>query len=972
MSVAGAKRRREEPPPPMPLPPLDDRAGPTVQTRNRRRLDAEQKQHQHEPSAADDGSPRKKRLRPSPRDEPASVNGSPRATRHSARIQSRHDDPDHDHSPPPMAVSPVPIPALISVDRDTDSEPASGHDDPQLPPKNGTNHTENGVKPSASPPHESAPASSSASGPSPAVSVKVSPTPSVRGGNPRGNTRGRGRGCGRGRGSRAFTSRSGRGGRQQPTGCAYSSPSPDPSTAMQVQTAPAAPVSPPAGLRRLRERQRELEKAFRRLAGAQRSALAVLAERSEAALVTDKFAHLGPDHAIVIAGLQDKLAARKGAVESEFYQRAQEAKFLHQADCERVWKRFQAHLDNAREEHILAAQGAYMAFVDKQRAKEYDDPKTRLPLHLPPVQTSAQSSSDPEPDSVRQVRGYNSWVVRDPDAAALVTLAQFGWDDFVQRLWDDFFPVGEMQPSKGETTNDVPDVHDATARQATATPAEADVMDEAYDAAEQPAGIVEKEVEGNNHQEQTFDPLATLLEACRKADAGAITSDDKLNSPVNTDTGASEPSFAPTTADASLAALADVAVSSKPSPMPVPAVATAKPSTPLAVTMVSTTPASPVTAATKTPATAPASVAASNLPPPSRSEHPRSPHPSTFSSSHTTIHKVSGQQPLPSIRSIAGVGGVLAGVKQPRGPPPLKPPPISGYPVPYHRQTQPQDFSRASPTHPPFSQPPPPLQPFVPLQAPQAQPNPLYPPPQHYAPPPHPSAPRHSPSRPPSHAHHGSSGSIGTAGPVSAHHRQLLPAYPYPPTIPSLAEVRAGIPAHPPPPDHPPPRPHYPPPPHSQPQMPAMHMPPMQMHGPPIVQRAPQQGSTAAAGPAGVYGGGMYPGMNMVVHPGIIHGLGPGSSTDPPPGVREPYMSRMAPVQKYGHGPAPPPPPPYGPQPPPSPYRAPPPASPYRPSGQPLASRPWYEQEHGQGWGPGPEQQRPGPGLTPGYFPYWY
>ncbi|KAK2745725.1 hypothetical protein FQN55_006045 [Onygenales sp. PD_40] len=215
-----------------------------------------------------------------------------------------------------------------------------------------------------------------------------------------GWTRGRGRG-GRGRGS----GRGGRGSRLQPIERDMS-------------------LSPSPVVKQLRERQKELEKVFRRVAAAQRTALAVIATRSENKLIKDSKAHMSvPEYEQVMAELQDRLQQRLDIIEHEKKWKMKAADILFETNNDRVNTNFHDKTRHIRKEHLLAAQGGYMACVEQRRRAEDDD-------HTEADESGSETDT---PKSRRFVRGFNSSFVRDPEGAALYARAASGWDDFIQR-----------------------------------------------------------------------------------------------------------------------------------------------------------------------------------------------------------------------------------------------------------------------------------------------------------------------------------------------------------------------------------------------------------------------------------------------------------------------------------------------------------------------------------------------------------
>ncbi|PGH02002.1 hypothetical protein GX51_04934 [Blastomyces parvus] len=247
--------------------------------------------------------------------------------------------------------------------------------------------------------------------PSEAGELSASTLPSVSGrgrgrGGFRGRARGRGWTRGRGRGGRGRgAGRGGRGGRLQPIDRERS-------------------VSPSPVIKQLRERQKELDRVFRRVAAAQRTALTVIANRSEAKLVKDANAHTTvPEYHQVMKALKARLQKRLEVIENEYHWRTKTADALLEANKERVNSNFHDKSRHIREEHLLAAQGSYMAFVEQRRQAEDDD-------HTETDESGSEADIAPRR---RAVRGFNSSFVRDPKGAALYERAAYGWEDFIQR-----------------------------------------------------------------------------------------------------------------------------------------------------------------------------------------------------------------------------------------------------------------------------------------------------------------------------------------------------------------------------------------------------------------------------------------------------------------------------------------------------------------------------------------------------------
>lgn len=151
-----------------------------------------------------------------------------------------------------------------------------------------------------------------------------------------GRVRGRGRG-GRSRGAARFAAnKRGRGGTRSGRGRAGRQL--DRSSDVEPDRSP----SPSAATQRLRDRQRELDKAFKKVAAAQRLALAVLATQSERRIARDKNAHKDvPEFEEVNQQLQERLRQKKDVLRREFELKVEQENRLFQAYREVVEERFQ-------------------------------------------------------------------------------------------------------------------------------------------------------------------------------------------------------------------------------------------------------------------------------------------------------------------------------------------------------------------------------------------------------------------------------------------------------------------------------------------------------------------------------------------------------------------------------------------------------------------------------------------------------
>ncbi|KAI9374515.1 hypothetical protein BJX61DRAFT_296190 [Aspergillus egyptiacus] len=277
--------------------------------------------------------------------------------------------------------------------------------------------------------------------------TEVSIAKATRGGRNRGRGRGarnrtsaRFGGSRRGRGG-TRAARSGRSGRQN-----------DRSSDIEFERSP----SPTAATQRLRDRQRELDKAFRRVAAAQRLALAVLATQSEKRLARDKNAHKNvPEYEEINLLLKAQLKERQETIRHEYDLKVAQENRLFQANKKAIEDRYLVSASYIQEEHLLASHGEYMTFIEGRRAAE-DDEHTET------------DGSEPENDRGRRApvsrevyRGFTSSFVRDPTGAAAYERAAFGWDDFVQRakLGDDIDPqmkeMGDPGPLAGCSADEI-------------------------------------------------------------------------------------------------------------------------------------------------------------------------------------------------------------------------------------------------------------------------------------------------------------------------------------------------------------------------------------------------------------------------------------------------------------------------------------------------------------------------------------
>ncbi|RDW61885.1 uncharacterized protein DSM5745_10557 [Aspergillus mulundensis] len=247
-----------------------------------------------------------------------------------------------------------------------------------------------------------------------------------------GRNRGRGRGARNRTSARFGVNKRGRGGtrvaRSTRTGRQD-----DRSSDIEFERSP----SPSAATQKLRDRQRELDKAFRRVAAAQRLALAVLATQSEKRIARDKNAHKAvPEFEEISLVLKTHLREKQDTLKREYDLKVAQENRIYKANKEAIEERCRASSRYIQEEHLLASHGEYMTFIEGRRAAEDDE-------HTETDGSETENERGRRAPVMREVyRGFNSSLVRDPAGAASYERAAFGWDDFVQRakLGDDINP----------------------------------------------------------------------------------------------------------------------------------------------------------------------------------------------------------------------------------------------------------------------------------------------------------------------------------------------------------------------------------------------------------------------------------------------------------------------------------------------------------------------------------------------------
>ncbi|KAL4926083.1 uncharacterized protein BDV17DRAFT_162230 [Aspergillus undulatus] len=267
-----------------------------------------------------------------------------------------------------------------------------------------------------------------------------------------GRTRGRGRGAARNRTSARFgVTRRGRGGTRAARSTRAGRQN-DRSSDIEFERSP----SPSAATQKLRDRQRELDKAFRKVAAAQRLALAVLATQSEKRIARDKNAHKAvPEYDHITSVLKAQLRERQDTLRREYDLKVTQENRIFQANKEAIEERCMASARYIQEEHLLASHGEYMTFIEGRRAAEDDE-------HTETDGSETENERGRRAPVMREVyRGFTSSFVRDPAGANSYERAAFGWDDFVQRakLGDDINPqmkeIRDAGPFAGLSGGDI-------------------------------------------------------------------------------------------------------------------------------------------------------------------------------------------------------------------------------------------------------------------------------------------------------------------------------------------------------------------------------------------------------------------------------------------------------------------------------------------------------------------------------------
>ncbi|KAI1932432.1 hypothetical protein LOZ65_000727 [Ophidiomyces ophidiicola] len=298
-----------------------------------------------------------------------------------------------------------------------------------------------------------------------------------------------------------------------------------------------------AAVKKLRDRQRELQGAFRRVSSAQRAALLVLANRSESRLAKDPKAHMStPLYQEVLDGLEARLEKQKALINREYDLKVQCEKQYLEAAQYWINSGFEEKVESVRDEHILAAQGSFLQYLDQCRQAGDDD-------HTETEESDTENWRTNRKVSHQSVRGFDGSYIRRPSGASLYDRADSGWDDFIQRarIGGDIFTL--LKDMDQEARRDKEEKkrlrQEAKKKNREAAAEESEVSD---------SDIVPEPV----HSRQRFKRLiSALADACQLAEAGG--SDDKEEEDEDETIKATEEPNPPAYA---LNALADIALQS--------------------------------------------------------------------------------------------------------------------------------------------------------------------------------------------------------------------------------------------------------------------------------------------------------------------------------------------------------------------------------------------------------------------------
>ncbi|KAI2202147.1 hypothetical protein LOZ16_006009 [Ophidiomyces ophidiicola] len=301
-----------------------------------------------------------------------------------------------------------------------------------------------------------------------------------------------------------------------------------------------------AAVKKLRDRQRELQGAFRRVSSAQRAALLVLANRSESRLAKDPKAHMStPLYQEVLDGLEARLEKQKALINREYDLKVQCEKQYLEAAQYWINSGFEEKVESVRDEHILAAQGSFLQYLDQCRQAGDDD-------HTETEESDTENWRTNRKVSHQSVRGFDGSYIRRPSGASLYDRADSGWDDFIQRarIGGDIFAL--LKDMDQEARRDKEEKkrlrQEAKKKNREAAAEESEVSD---------SDIVPEPV----HSRQRFKRLiSALADACQLAEAGG--SDEKEEEEEEEEEEEIKATEEPNPPAYALNALADIALQS--------------------------------------------------------------------------------------------------------------------------------------------------------------------------------------------------------------------------------------------------------------------------------------------------------------------------------------------------------------------------------------------------------------------------
>ncbi|KMU80291.1 hypothetical protein CISG_08397 [Coccidioides immitis RMSCC 3703] len=270
-----------------------------------------------------------------------------------------------------------------------------------------------------------------------------------------------------------------------------------------------------AAVKKLRDRQKELHHAFRRVASAQRAALVVLANRSEACLVKDPKAHMEtPLYQEVLDDLQERLGRKKAIINREYELKVECEKNTLEAYDHWIKSAFKEKVESVRDEHILAAQGSFLQYLDQCR-QEGDEDHTENPTWS--IRKSIVAS--PTNPSVAST----ALTFEIPVEQRFYERADSGWDDFVQRarIGGDIFALLKDMNEEAKR-----DKEEQKRRREEAKKKNKEAV------AEDDENTEDEAAEGDSNRPRFSDPrfqrlMSALADACELAEGRSATKDER-------------------------------------------------------------------------------------------------------------------------------------------------------------------------------------------------------------------------------------------------------------------------------------------------------------------------------------------------------------------------------------------------------------------------------------------------------------